>query len=56
MKSWEVTYIDGLQGKRHSIVVAAESKRQAIEKVEHLVAWQEPRATQAILFKQPELI
>lgn len=54
MRYWKVSYIDGLQGKSHEVVVEADSRRQALQKVEHLAAWQQPYALQAIQFNQPK--
>jgi hypothetical protein len=54
MRYWKVSYMDGLQGKSHEVVVEADSRRQALQKVEHLAAWQQPYALQAIQFNQPK--
>lgn len=56
MQHWKVSYIDGLQGKHHEVVVEADSRRHAIQKVEHLAAWQQPNSIQAILYKQHALV
>lgn len=56
MKHWKVSYIDGLQGKSHEVVVKADSRRQALQKVERLASWQQPHSLQAILFNQPQRI
>lgn len=56
MKHWKVSYIDGLQGKSHEVVVEADSRRQALQKVERLASWQQPHSLQAILFNQPQRI
>lgn len=56
MKYWKVSYIDSLQGKSHEVVVEADSRRQALQKVEQLAAWQQPHSLQAIQFNQSERI
>lgn len=56
MKHWKVSYIDGLQGKFHEVIVEADSKPQALQKVESLAKWQQPHSLQAILFNQPKRI
>ena len=56
MKYWKVTYIDGLQGKSHEVVVEADSRRQAIQKVFSLASWQLPTSVQAIQYNEPKRV
>ncbi len=54
MKHWKVSYVDGLQGKTHQVVVDAESGPEAVLKASKQYSWQQPSSFSTMEYKHAD--